>query len=272
MICFPNAKINLGLNVISKRPDGFHNIESIFIPIQLTDALEVVEAKECTLYVSGKAIAGNTNDNLCYKAYMLLKNDFKLPPVSIYLHKVIPMGAGLGGGSADAAFLLTLLNKKYELNLGDEILKKYALQLGSDCAFFIENKPAFVEGRGEILSGCNVNLSGYKIVLIHPGIHVNTKEAYVMIKPQKPPNSLSECCKQEIKTWKDTIVNDFEKPVFAMHPLLEKIKNDMYSLGAIYASMSGSGSSIYGIFDAHVKIEKDNFSADYFFWRGRISV
>lgn len=254
MISFPNAKINIGLNITGKRPDGYHNIETMFFPIEMNDVLEVIpsetsqDEKDASINIYGLDIDGNENDNLTVKAYRLLKNDFNLPAIDIYLQKNIPMGAGLGGGSADAAFMLTALNKMFELGLTDEKLQYYAAQLGADCPFFILNRPTLASGIGNIFSPINVDLSQYRIEVIKPDIHVSTVEAYRGCKPRRWDTPLSELLKLPVTEWKDRIVNDFENSVFATHPQLAEIKESMYDKGAVYASMSGSGSSIYGIF------------------------
>lgn len=256
MLCFPNCKINLGLNIIGKREDGYHNLETIFLPIPFTDILEIVisENKIAELAITGLPV--NTENNLCLKAYNLLQKDFRdLPPVKIHLHKAIPLGAGLGGGSSDAAFTLQLLNEKCKLNLNTEQLIDYALQLGSDCPFFIINKPCFATGRGEILETVNINLSDYKILIINPGIHIDTQWAFSKIIPHKPNYAINEIIKQPIETWKDQLQNDFEIPVFAEYPEIGKIKNDLYQQGAMYASLSGSGSSVYGLFAKENNVE-----------------
>ena len=258
MLVFPNSKINLGLNILDKRPDGFHNLETIFIPIPLKDSLEIIRAKENTTDVifsqSGFAIDGKAEDNLCIKAYHLLKKDFpQLPAVQMHLHKTVPMGAGLGGGSADAAFTLKLLNEKFHLNLSDEQLINYSLTLGSDCPFFIINKPCFANGRGEKLEPVDISLTNHYLVLINTGIHINTGWAFAQLRNEPAENRLSknlyQQIQQPIQNWRNTIVNDFEIPVFALHPQLKEIKEMLYSKGAVYAAMSGSGSTIFGLFD-----------------------
>lgn len=263
MVLFPNCKINLGLNVISKRADGYHDLETVFYPIALKDALEVIQANETSFHLSGLQVEGDADDNLCLKAYGLLKRDFNdLPPVSIHLHKAIPMGAGLGGGSADGAFMLTLLNKKFQLHLSEQQLIDYALQLGSDCPFFIINKPRFATGRGENLSPVQIDLSGYKIVLVHPGIHISTKEAFSNLLPAIPLKRIPEIIKQPISTWKDELINDFEKNVFVQFPAIKEIKDRLYAEGALYASMTGSGSTVFGIFEAGAEVNV-TFPTDY---------
>ena len=262
MVVFPNCKINLGLTVLNKREDGYHNIETIFFPLPLKDALEIVNndvsQPAITFTVSGLPIQADPLNNLCVKAYYLLKEDLPgLPPIKMHLHKAIPMGAGLGGGSADAAFTLTLLNQKYELSLSSNQLLEYAARLGSDCPFFILNEPCAGTGRGEILSPVPVNLSGYQLLLIYPAIHVSTGHAFLhfgknsLTGPAKnfyTKKSIAEVIAQPVQTWKEELINEFEIPVFARHPEIKKIKDLLYANGAIYASMSGSGSAVYGLF------------------------
>jgi 4-diphosphocytidyl-2-C-methyl-D-erythritol kinase len=251
MICFPNAKINLGLHIVSKRPDGYHNIETVFYPIPLCDALEIVpsETNETTFSQTGICVGGNPNDNLVMKAFHLLKNDFDLPETAIYLRKQIPFGAGLGGGSADAAFMLGLLNDFAGLGLSVKQLEEYAGRLGADCPFFIRNKPVFAEGIGDIFTPVDVSLKGYYLVLAKPDIHVSTKEAYAGVTPKQPTFCLTEISRLPIEEWKNRIVNDFEEGIFARYPAIGAIKQALYDRGAIYASMSGSGSSVFGIFE-----------------------
>lgn len=251
MIVFPNCKINLGLRILNKREDGFHNLETVFYPVPFRDVLEIIPNNILEFTATGLLVDGNAEDNLCLKAYHLLKKDFpQLPAIKIHLHKTIPMGAGLGGGSADAAFMLKLLNEKFKLDLSTPKLLNYALQLGSDCPFFIKNKPCFATGRGEILEEITVDLSAYKIVLINPGIHVNTGWAFANVTPAPLKKSIKEIIQQPIGRWKDELINDFEKPVFASHPQIKEIKETLYSQGAMYAAMSGSGSTVFGIFKA----------------------
>jgi 4-diphosphocytidyl-2-C-methyl-D-erythritol kinase len=249
MIVFPNCKINLGLHVIRKRPDGFHDLETVFYPLPLTDALEVITPGSLTFTGSGIAIPGNSADNLCLKAWQLLKQDFpSLSPVDIHLHKHIPIGAGLGGGSADAAFILQLLNDRFQLALSEQQLIGYAATLGSDCPFFIRNKPCYATGRGEILEPVSLNLDAWSFVLVYPGIHVNTGWAFGKITPKVPVQSLRSSILEPLENWKTIISNDFEAPVFSAHPQLAGIKADLYANGAVYATMSGSGSAMVGIF------------------------
>lgn len=274
MITFPNAKINIGLNIIEKRSDNFHNIESVFYPVQLKDALEVVENKESgaqgvSFTSSGIEIPGKPEDNLCNKAYNLIRNDYVLPPVKIHLLKHIPIGAGLGGGSADAAFFIKLLNEQFELGLSWGEMHHYARQLGSDCSFFITNKPVFAEGKGDTYESVNLNLSGYFIVLVYPYIHVNTATAYSLVTPAKPTRSLEEdILNLPINDWKNHIHNDFEKSVFTAHPKLKAIKEKLYAKGAVYAAMSGSGSTVYGLFEGAADL-KEEFK-EMFVWEAQL--
>ncbi len=264
MIAFPNCKINLGLNIIAKRNDGFHDLETVFYPLLIEDAVELIQSEKTEFTISGLPVAGNAVDNLCVKAYQLLKKDFPdLPQVKIHLHKTIPMGAGLGGGSADGAFMLKLINDKFNLHISDYDLLKYAEQLGSDCPFFILNKPCFATGRGEILEEINLNLKGYKIVLVHPGIHINTAWAFSKIKPSFPLNSIKEIIQQPNSTWKEELKNDFEEPVFSQYPEIKKIKDNLYNMGAVYSSMTGSGSAVFGIFEKEKNISI-SFPENYF--------
>ncbi len=254
MICFPSCKINLGLRITQKRADGFHALETVFYPITLTDALEIIiepetSAAPLTFTSSGLTINGDPYNNLCYKAYFLLKKDYpSIPNIKMHLHKKIPMGAGLGGGSSDGAFTLVTLNQLFNLQLSEQALLDYALQLGSDCPFFILNKPAFAKGRGEILTPTTVDLNGYKIIIVNPGIAISTKLAFSLITPKAPDNNLLAVIQQPITTWKDELINDFEEPIFNSFPELANIKETLYQKGAIYASMTGTGSTVYGIF------------------------
>ena len=275
MLVFPNCKINLGLHILGKREDGFHNLETVFFPVALKDALELMPTTNNTTEIeftgTGLAVDGNMEDNLCVKAYHLLKKDFsKLPAVKVHLHKTIPMGGGLGGGSADAAFMLKLLNDKFKLNLSTAQLLNYALQLGSDCPFFIINKPSSATGRGEILEEIKIDLSAYKIILVNPGIHVNTKWAFSKLTPALPLKSVKEIVRQPIETWKAELKNDFEEPVFIAHPQVKEIKESLYNQGAVYAAMSGSGSTVFGIFehDAEPELSKErNYFIKITRWR-----
>jgi 4-diphosphocytidyl-2-C-methyl-D-erythritol kinase len=249
VVAFPNCKINVGLNIIRKRADGFHDIESVFYPLPLTDAIEVLKGNEFQFTSTGRTVNGTQEENLCIRAYRLLQNDFPdLPAIHMHLHKVIPMGAGLGGGSANAAFTLKLLNEKFHLRLGTEKLLDYSLRLGSDCPFFIVNKPAFATGRGEILQTIKLDLSAYSILLVNPGVHINTAWAFSQSGTPVAKRPLMEVIQQPVSTWKNELVNDFEEPVCNHHPALHAIKENLYDAGALYASMSGSGSCFYGIF------------------------
>lgn len=249
MLVFPNAKINLGLYITEKRADGFHNLQTCFYPVHWLDALEIIEAPAFQFSSSGGEIPGNEEENLCVKVYTTLKERFSIPPVHIHLHKNIPIGAGLGGGSADAAFTVTALNKKFLLQLTDSEMEDIVRPLGSDCAFFIKNKPILAGGKGDEFELTDISLKGYYIVLVYPAMGVSTKRAYSGVTPKKPMFRLKDILKQDISHWRDTLVNDFEKFVFNNYPELATIKRQLYEAGAIYASMSGSGSCIYGIFD-----------------------
>jgi 4-diphosphocytidyl-2-C-methyl-D-erythritol kinase len=288
MLSFPNCKINIGLYVTQRREDGYHDIETVFYPLSaiatakedgsLHDVLEIVPAAETQLHFSGRQVAGNDTDNLVWKAYQLMCKKFPgktsplppslthranakggIPALDIYLHKIIPMGAGLGGGSADGAFMLQLLNDYCRLSLSKEELISLALQLGSDCPFFIYNKPQFASGRGELMNDIAISLDGYSIQLICPNVHVPTGMAFSLIQPKPAAYNLRELHNLPIAEWKSNISNDFEQPVFQLHPALAGIKRQLYEQGAVYAAMSGSGSAIYGIF---VKGGKAEIKAD----------
>lgn len=261
MLSFPNCKINIGLQVLGKREDGFHEIETVFYPVPLYDALEIIPSANLEFTITGLPVDGSMADNICVKAYQLLKKDFpQLPIVKIHLHKAIPTGAGLGGGSADAAFMLKLLNDTFKLNLTIQQLINYALQLGSDCPFFIINKPSDAKGRGEKMEEIEVDISKYKIVLVNPGIHINTGWAFSQLSKQaydektfiRTSKSINQIIQQPIISWKDELINDFEAPVFKAHPTIKEIKESLYKLGALYAAMSGSGSTVYGIFNTAI--------------------
>jgi 4-diphosphocytidyl-2-C-methyl-D-erythritol kinase len=268
MIVFPNCKINLGLHILRKRADGFHDLETVFYAITLYDALEIVQnsspATDIEFTTSGLIIDSTIEQNICFKAYRSLKKDFPgLPAIKMHLHKVIPLGAGLGGGSSNGAFTLTLLNKKFNLGLTEDQLINCALQLGSDCPFFIKNEPCYATGRGEKLEEIELNLSNYKIVLINPGIHINTGKAFSKITPSGKRTSLKEIIQKPVEQWKEFLKNDFEETVFAEHPEIKTIKEKLYQQGAVYASMSGSGSSVYGLFEKNADLQFD-FPAHYF--------
>lgn len=261
MLAFANAKINLGLSVTAKRTDGYHNIETVFYPVKLYDAVEITDAAETTCKVAGADIPGNAADNICLKAFEALQNDFVLPPQQITLLKNIPVGAGLGGGSADAAFLVKLLNNKFSLGLSDSQMEDYVRPLGADCAFFIQNRPVFAHGKGDQFDCLNLDLAPYFIVLVKPDAHVSTADAYHGIKPGFSGTSLKDLIHLPLKDWKLNIKNDFEASAFEKYPEIAAVKSSLYHAGAIFAAMSGSGSSVFGIFAAEVKLpelEKKN--------------
>lgn len=256
MLTYPNAKINIGLNIIEKRSDGYHNIETVFYPIGICDVLQVEFSESCTDYgfsTSGLNIDGDPEDNLIVKAYRLIQSEFEIPPIDITLIKQIPFGAGLGGGSSDAAFMLKMLNEMFALKMTPRKLENMASSLGADCSVFIRNKPVFATGIGNIFNPIKLNLSGYFLVLVKPEIHISTIEAYSLVIPKKPKISIFENIQRPIDEWKELIYNDFEESVFSKYPEIENIKKKLYDRGAIYASMSGSGSSIYGIFKTEPK-------------------
>jgi 4-diphosphocytidyl-2-C-methyl-D-erythritol kinase len=265
MVTFPNCKINLGLNVLQKRKDGYHDIETVFFPIPFTDILEIVSSENETELTNTGIYVHENENNLCLKAFHLLKKGFpQLPEIKIHLHKIIPVGAGLGGGSADGAFTLSLLNEKYNLNILEQKLFLYASMLGSDCPFFLLNNPCFATGRGEKMEAINLSLSGYKILLINPGIHVNTKETFQQITPGIPLKRIREIIDQPIETWKNDLINDFEKIVFSKHHEIKKIKENLYNHHAVYASMTGTGSTVFGIFNKNEEI-KYPVKKEYFY-------
>ena len=263
MITFPHAKINIGLQVTERRPDGYHNLDTVFYPIPLHDALEVIEAKDaeydCKLHLSGVDIAGDSDSNLVVRAYRLLASDYPLPPVDIHLHKHIPTGAGLGGGSADASFMLRLLNEMFALNISTEKLEAYAAQLGADCPFFITATPVYATGIGNEFHPISLDLSDLYLVVVKPDVFVSTKEAYSMVHPEKPEVTLDKKIIAPISEWRNTISNDFEKGIFALHPELQEIKNKLYQLGAKYAAMSGSGSALFGLFSTPIENIEEHF-------------
>jgi len=256
MVVFPSAKINLGLTITEKRPDGYHNIESCFYPIPLVDALEVIESKELSFTSSGISIPGNDDNNLCLKAYHLLKEKYNLPSVAIHLHKNIPIGAGLGGGSSDGAFMIKLLNEKFNLGMSNSQMELLASKLGSDCPFFIQNKPVYVEGTGNVFSEISLSLKGYYLLLATPQIHVSTAQVYAGIVPKQSETNLKETLEKfSMVTWGSSVKNDFETSVFKLHPNLSIIKNTLMKAGASYTSMTGSGSAIFGLFKTEPEIE-----------------
>lgn len=264
MLSFPNCKINIGLYITNRREDGYHDLDTVFYPLtSLHDALEIIPAEHAALHISGRTVSGNKGDNLVWKAYKLLQTVFpdSIGELDIYLLKAIPMGAGLGGGSADGAFMLQLLNDYFELGLDKEQLIVYALQLGSDCPFFIQNSPQYATGRGEVMKPLPIDLSNYSIRLVCPDVHISTAKAFQMITPRKAAFDLNKLVDIPITEWQNHVVNDFEQPVFDQYPVLADIKQQLYNQGALYASMSGTGSTIYGIFSKHQKVDL-NISGD----------
>lgn len=259
MIAFAPCKINIGLQVKAIRADGYHELSSVFYSVQLHDIIEIVENKtsdeKCTFTSSGIQTNANNSDNLCVKAYRLLDNDFNIPPVLMHLHKQIPVGAGLGGGSSDASQVLKMLNEKFKLNLSTEALLNYAAMLGSDCPFFIKSSPQIATGRGEILNDTALDLKGYYLLLVKPDIFISTKEAYSLVVPKPPQFNLSHLKVSDIANWKNYVVNDFEDALFIKYPLLKEIKNFLYKSGAVYAAMSGSGSAMFGVFAINPQAE-----------------
>nr|WP_294480087.1 4-(cytidine 5'-diphospho)-2-C-methyl-D-erythritol kinase [uncultured Bacteroides sp.] len=274
MIAFPNVKINLGLSITEKRPDGYHNLETVFYPVALEDALEINTCNDAAtkfaLHQHGMEIAGNPEDNLVVKAYLLLDREFDLPPVEIHLFKHIPSGAGLGGGSSDAAFMLKLLNAQFNLQLTDRQLEVYAATLGADCAFFIKNQPTFAEGIGNIFSPVELSLKGYLIMIIKPDVFVSTREAFSNIRPQRPEHSVKEVIKRPVSEWRETLINDFEASVFPLHPVISEIKEELYRQGAVYASMSGSGSSVFGLFAPDATLPEIDWGTNAFCFKGAL--
>lgn len=262
MIAFPNAKINLGLHIVAKRADGFHNLETIFFPIKWNDVLEITETNGQTSFHSyGLPIAATPEQNLCFKAWNILHRQFQIPHVAIHLLKNIPMGAGLGGGSSDAAFTLRLLNDKFRLQLTDQQLIDLAAQIGSDCPFFIKNKSCLATGRGEVLQPVDVSLSGYQMLVVHPGIHISTPWAFQQIKPQPAGFDLSLLPNYAVEEWREVLFNQFEIPVFKAYPAIKMIKAQLYELGALYAALSGSGSACFGIFPDKQPIDISPFKS-----------
>jgi 4-diphosphocytidyl-2-C-methyl-D-erythritol kinase len=274
MLLFPNAKVNLGLSVTEKRPDGFHNLQTVFYPVGLSDVLEFVPDPEAapgtmSLLLTGLSVEGDPGDNLCHKAYQLLCRDFDLPGISVHLHKAIPTGAGLGGGSSDAAYMLKGLSEYFGLNIDTPGLEEYASMLGSDCAFFIRNEPVYATGRGNLFKKIDLDLNHYYIFLIHPGIHIATAAAYAQVIPGVPEITPEAIVRKPVTEWKSILKNDFESGVFRNYPQIKAIKEKHYEQGAVYASMSGSGSSVYGIYKER-PVVPDSFSA-YFVWCGLLN-
>lgn len=263
MTTFPHAKINIGLQVTERRPDGYHNLDTVFYPIPINDALEVIVAEgadyDCRLHISGIEIEGDTDHNLVVRAYRLLAADYTLPPVDIYLHKHIPIGAGLGGGSADASYMLRMLNEMFGLGITTGKLEAYATLLGADCPFFITGKPVYATGIGNEFHPIDLDLSGWHLVVVKPNVFVSTKEAYSMVKPEKPEVTLDKKITRPITEWRDSISNDFERGIFTLHPELADIKARLYLLGAKYAAMSGSGSALFGLFETPIENIEQHF-------------
>ena len=270
MICFPNAKINLGLHVTGKRSDGYHTIESIFYPIPLTDALEAVNSGKNSFTQTGIKLAIKAEENIVMKAYALVSDEFKTPPLNIYLKKAIPSGAGLGGGSADGAFMLKLLNDMNELAIPESKLLKLAEFLGADCPFFIRNTPVIATGTGNLFQSSDITLKGYCLCVVKPPVSISTKEAYSMVKPKKSPFSLERLSTIPIYEWRHVLFNDFEPSVFVKYPVIQKIKEQLYSMGAEYASMSGSGSAVFGLFSKteDTPVTFSHQFPDCFVWKG----
>ena len=267
MICFPNAKINLGLHVVSRRPDGYHGIETVFYPVPLCDALEIVPAEAFSFHTYGLAIDGPADDNLVMRALAAMRRQADILPAAIHLKKAIPFGAGLGGGSADAAFMLKLLRDYARLSLTDDALERMAARLGADCAFFVRNRPVMATGIGDVFSPADISLAGYHIAIVKPSVSVSTRAAYAAIRPAKPAVPLSEIIRRPIAAWRGLLRNDFEAPVFALHPAIGAIKAQLYDAGAIYASMSGSGSAVFGLFRGAPSLPP---FAGCFVWQGRL--
>ena len=267
MICFPNAKINLGLYVTEKRPDGYHNLETVFLPVPLQDVLEIKPLDfydaEYELQLAGLHVEGKPEDNLVVRVFLQMKHEFNLPPQTIYLYKRIPSGAGLGGGSSDAAFMMRLLNERFRLGLTRQAMEDRLATFGADCPFFIKNQPVFAEGIGDIFTDIDIVLKGKTLVLVKPDISVSTADAYSLVSPHKPQQSLRESLRLPVEEWKNHVVNDFESSVFKKFPEIAAIKDRLYDLGALYASMSGSGSAVYGIFNQPVQYVDEVF-AGYF--------
>ena len=274
MVVFPCCKINLGLNVVSRRPDGYHNLETVFYPIPLHDNLEVIDAPKSIepyrLHQTGIPIEGAAESNLVVRVLTQLRETYpQIPPVEIWLHKRIPSGAGLGGGSSDAAFMMRLLNEQYDLGMTDDDMEYRLSRLGADCAFFNKAVPCFATGIGDQLMPINFTLGGWDFVLVKPDINVSTREAFSMIHPRRPERSLLEAISHPVEEWRDTVVNDFERSVFLHHPEIAAIKATLYDMGAVYASMTGSGSSVFGLFQ-HRQPEASEIFRNHFVYETRL--
>lgn len=272
MVLFPNAKINIGLNIIRKREDGYHDLETVYYPIGLRDGLEFIEnrLKKINLSSSGIQLELDVEQNIVVKAYRLLAADYPLPGLDIHIHKAIPFGAGLGGGSSDAAFMLKGINTYFDLGLTINQLRAYALKLGADCPFFIENNPAFASGTGEILNDIDLSLKGYFLILLKPPRSVATKEAFARITPSTPKFKLSDSIQIPVENWTELIQNDFEPSVFPSYPEIAQLKSLFISRGAIYSAMSGSGSSVFGLYNHDPGFDNSDFLSDYFIWKEKI--
>ncbi|SDX88580.1 4-(cytidine 5'-diphospho)-2-C-methyl-D-erythritol kinase [Hymenobacter psychrophilus] len=273
MLVFPNAKLNLGLYITSLRPDGFRNLESVFVPLPWCDAFEVLPAPagaETSLSFSGLPIPGEPETNLCRRAYELLATDFDLPPVRLHLHKDVPIGAGLGGGSADAAFALKAINSQFDLKLPPEQLESYARRLGSDCAFFIRNEPVFAYSRGDMFDDFALDLRGTPALVVYPNLHISTAEAYARVVPRTPCHDLRQSLAQPMANWRTTVSNDFEEALMPTYPVLAEVKQQLYAAGATYASLSGSGSAVYGLFPELPQVPELHWPTGYTVWSGQL--
>jgi 4-diphosphocytidyl-2-C-methyl-D-erythritol kinase len=275
MLLFPNAKINLGLAITERRRDGYHNLQTVFYPVGLTDILEIVPDfgkphGHIHFRITGIKIEGNEEDNLCVKAYRLLAADYDIPAVAVHLHKIIPVGSGLGGGSSDAAFMLKGLNNLFKLEISDDKLEGYASRLGSDCAFFIRNHPVSAHGKGNLFKTTDIRLNDYHIIIVCPPVHIKTSEAYSFVTPANPEFPPEKIVHLPINEWKKKLKNDFEKSIFHLYPQIRYIKDKLYNQGALYASMSGSGSSVYGIYKETPVIPEEFL--EYFTWCGPLKI
>lgn len=271
MINFPNAKINLGLNILSRRSDGYHNLETVFYPIGIKDALEIIpntEQEKDTFYQTGLQLDTPADGNLVMKALKLMRERYAFPYLEVHLLKTIPFGAGLGGGSADATFMIKLINETFKLNATKEEMATIALKLGADCPFFIYNKPVIASGIGEKIEDTDLNLQGYSFVIVKPDIYVSTREAFSGIQPTTPKIRLKEILQQPLKEWRENLENDFEKTIFSKYPAIEAVKQKLYAIGAEYASMSGTGSSVFGIFE-HKPQNIETFFPESYIWIGK---
>jgi 4-diphosphocytidyl-2-C-methyl-D-erythritol kinase len=275
LLTFPNAKLNLGLYITARRPDGYHDLETVFVPLPWADVLEVLPAPKgqaaASLTLTGRPIPGEAATNLCLKAYELLKVDFPaLPPAQLHLHKIVPIGAGLGGGSADAAFALRAIGEVFGLQLTTAQLEGYARRLGADCAFFIENTPRLAREKGDVFENIALSLAGTACVVVYPGLHISTPQAFAGIVPQVPKMPLRKALAQPMSTWRDTVRNDFEGSLAPAYPVLADIKQQLYAAGATYASLSGSGSAVYGLFEGVREAPVLPWPTDYLVWRGQL--